>query len=323
MNASKNPMTRRVAVVTGAEGFIGSHLVKFLQAKNWTVIGTHRFAGQNSFPKLPRLKLVPCDLSNGQRVEQLFHEYEPTHVFHLGAQSLPTVSWADPVGTFESNIMGSLHLFEAVRHMKRPPVVVSACSSAEYGNVAESEIPVVEAHPLRPLHPYGISKVCLDLLAREYFVDHKIPAVNLRLFNTTGPGKTSDAPSDFVRQLIAIKKGLQPSVIEVGNLKPRRAFLDVSDTVRGFYLAAMKGKPGEAYNLCAATTHEIGELLKMAIRLSGVRAEIRQASHLMRPSDEKIIFGSTKKIQKDTGWRPLRSIEQTLSSMLEYWDRVM
>ena len=75
--------------------------------------------------------------------------------------------------------------------------------------------------------------------------------MNLRLFNTTGPGKTNDAPSDFVRQLIRIKKGLQHPVIEVGNLKPSRAFLDVNDTVRGFYLAAMKGKRGEAYNLCA------------------------------------------------------------------------
>src|ERR1700689_5466590 len=113
--------------------------------------------------------------------------------------------------------MGSLHLFEAVRHMKRRPIVGSACSSAEYGYVPESAIPVKEEQPLKPLPPYGISKVCLDLLAREYFLDYKIPAVNVRLFNTTGPGKTSDAPSDFVRQLARIKKGLQTPVIEVGN----------------------------------------------------------------------------------------------------------
>ena len=313
----------KIAIVTGAEGFIGSHLVKFLQAKGWAVIGGYYAHGANSFPKLPNLSFAQCDLRNGQRVAQLLNECGPTHVFHLGAQSLPTISWADPVGTFESNIMGSLHLFEAVRHMKRPPVVVSACSSAEYGNVPPSAIPVSEQQPLRPLHPYGISKVCLDLLAREYFLDYAIPAVNIRLFNTTGPGKTNDAPSDFVRQLIRIKKGLQPPVIEVGNLKPRRAFLDVNDAVQGFYLAAMKGKRGEAYNLCARTTHEIGELLRTAIRLSGVKAEVRPVARLMRPSDEKIIFGRTEKLRKDTGWKPTRSIEQTLSSMLEYWDRVM
>lgn len=312
--------SKKTAFVTGAEGFIGSHLMKLLKTKGWEVIGSYWRPTSQLHSESSTLRYVQCDLRDGQRVLRLLAENQPTHIFHLGAQSLPTVSWSDPVGTFESNIMGSLYLFEAARHMKRPPVIVSACSSAEYGNVPSSAIPVKEEQSLRPLHPYGISKVCLDLLAREYFLDYKIPAVNLRLFNTTGPGKTDDAPSDFVRQLIRIKKGLQPAVIEVGNLKPLRAFLDVRDTARGFYLAAMKGKRGEAYNLCAASTLEIGELLRTAIRLSGVNPEIRAAAHLMRPSDEKIIFGNTDKFRTDTGWKPSLSIEQTLSSMLEYWD---
>lgn len=204
--------------------------------------------------------------------------------------------------------------------MAKSPVVVSACSSAEYGHVPPSAIPVKEEQPLHPLHPYGISKVCLDLLAREYFLDYGIRAVNLRLFNTTGPGKTDDAPSDFVRQIVRIKKGLQAPVIEVGNLKPHRAFLDVRDTVRGFYLAALHGEHGESYNLCAAKTHEIGKMLHAAIRLAGVKAEVRQVERLMRPSDEKIIFGNTSKIRKDVGWKPEHSIEETLQSMINYWE---
>src|SRR5580698_637938 len=191
-------------------------MVKFLHARDWTVVGAYLSASSVSLPKMPNVRFVQCDLRNGQRITQILAECHPTHIFHLGAQSLPTVSWANPVGTFESNIMGSLYLFEAVRHMRRPPVVVSACSSAEYGSVPASAIPVTEEQPLRPLHPYGISKVCLDLLAREYFLDYKVPAVNVRLFNTTGPGKTDDAPSDFVRQLATIGKGQQPPVIEVG-----------------------------------------------------------------------------------------------------------
>jgi GDP-4-dehydro-6-deoxy-D-mannose reductase len=311
---------KKTALVTGSEGFIGSHMVKFLQARGWSVVGSYLTGDGASFPRLPHLQFAQCDLRNGQRITQLISHYQPTHIFHLGAQSLPTVSWADPVKTFESNIMGSLYLFEAVRHMRRPPVVVSACSSAEYGYVPSSAIPVVEEQPLQPLHPYGISKVCLDLLAREYFLDFGIPTVRVRLFNTTGPGKTNDAPSDFVRQLVRIKKGLQPPVVEVGNLNPRRAFLDVNDTVRGFYHAAMKGERGEGYNLCANRTFQIRELLKIAIRLAEVKVTIRPVPHLMRPSDEKIIFGSTSKIRKHTGWRPLNSIEQTLNSMLEYWN---
>jgi GDP-4-dehydro-6-deoxy-D-mannose reductase len=311
------------ALVTGAEGFIGHHLVKFLHSEGWNVVGGYHLHESDSFPKLPRVSFVQCDLRNGQRIGQIFRDYNPTHVFHLAAQSLPTVSWADPVGTFESNIMGSLHLFEAIRYQKHPPIVVSACSSAEYGNVPASAIPVKEDQPLRPLHPYGISKVCLDLLAREYFLDYQIPAVNIRLFNTTGPGKTNDAPSDFVRQLVRIKKGLQKPVIEVGNLEPERAFLDVSDTVRGFYLAALKGRPGEAYNLCATRTRKIGDVLETAIRLSGVKVVVKPVSRLMRPSDEKIIFGDTKKIHRDIGWKPLRTLEQTLTAMLEHWEKAL
>jgi GDP-4-dehydro-6-deoxy-D-mannose reductase len=312
----------RIALVTGAEGFIGSHLVSFLRKRKWDVVGTY-LSRHGPILDFPRLSWEHCDLRNGQRVEQIFRQYQPTHVFHLGAQSLPTVSWQDPVGTFESNVMGSLHLFEAIRNQARMPVIVSACSSAEYGHVPAKAIPVREEQPLHPLHPYGISKVCLDLLAREYFLDYSVPAVNLRLFNTTGPGKTSDAPSDFVRQIVRVKKGQQEPVIEVGNLRPRRAFLDVQDTVRGFYLAATRGRRGEAYNLCATGTHSIEATLLTAMRLSGVKAEVRQVERLMRPSDEKIIFGSAEKFRRDTGWKPLRTLEQTLASMIEYWEQVL
>jgi len=312
----------RTAFITGAEGFIGFHLVTFLQAQRWNVIGGYLSHDSSSFATAPGSRFVPCDLRNRQCVSELIQKFQPTHVFHLGAHSSPTLSWADPFETFESNIMGSLNLLEATRHLKRPPIVVSACSSAEYGHVPASATPVTEEQPLWPLHPYGISKVCLDLLAREYFLDYRVPTIRLRLFNTTGPRKTDDAPSDFVRQLIRIKKGLQPPIIEVGNLKTRRAYLDVHDAVRGFYLVALRGKPGEAYNLCANRIYQIREVLGTAIRLSGMEAEIRPVPRLMRRSDEKIIFGSSRKIREDTGWRPLNSIEHTLKSMLHYWEAV-
>jgi len=313
----------KVALVTGSEGFIGSHLARHLQARGWSVIGSYLNRSTSTLQRLPGLRFIQCDLRDYPRVRSLIVRYKPTVVFHLGAQSLPTLSWREPIETFQSNIMGSLHVFEAVRRMKRPPVIVSACSSAEYGHVPPSAIPVVEEQPFHPLHPYGISKVCLDLLAREYFLDYRIPAVSIRLFNTTGPGKTNDAPSDFVRQLVRIKKRLQPPVVEVGNLSPHRAFLDVQDAVNGFYMAAIKGKRGEAYNLCASRTHNIADVLHLAVRLSGLKVEIRPVKRLMRPSDERVIFGSTRKFRKDTGWKPSRTVEHTLRSMIEYWEGVL
>jgi len=312
----------KTAFITGAEGFIGFHLVRFLQARRWNIIGGYLSRTSASCTNSANTRFVRCDLRNGSQVSQLIREFKPTHVFHLGAHSSPTLSWTDPFETFNSNIMGSLNLLDAARRLKHPPIIVSACSSAEYGHVPESAVPVTEKQQLWPLHPYGISKVCLELLALEYFRDYKVPTVNLRLFNTTGPRKTNDAPSDFVRQLIRIKKGLQPAIIEVGNLKPRRAYLDVNDSVRGFYLAALKGKPGEAYNMCASRAYPIREVLRTVMRLSGIKAEIRPVARLMRPSDENIIFGSTRKFRRDTGWRPLNSMEQTLKSMLNYWDAV-
>jgi nucleoside-diphosphate-sugar epimerase len=123
-------MTKTV-LVTGAEGFIGSHLVKFLQTKAWRVIGTYRGNETNSFPKLPNLSFVPCDLRDQQRMEQVLKSINRVTSL-IWARSLPTVSWADPVETFESNIMDSRYLFEAVRHMQRAPVIGTRYSSGRY-----------------------------------------------------------------------------------------------------------------------------------------------------------------------------------------------
>jgi GDP-4-dehydro-6-deoxy-D-mannose reductase len=308
----------RTALVTGAEGFIGSHLVRHLQTSGWNVVGSCLSSAESS-SQIPGVRLVECDLRDAERVAWLLAQYAPTHVFHLGAQSSPARSRLDPVETFESNVLGSLHLLEAVRRQPRPPLVVLACSSAEYGHVGRSAIPTRETQALEPLHPYGISKVCLDLMSRYYFLDCGVRTVRLRVFNTTGPGKINDAPSDFIRQLVRIKQGRQPAVVTTGNLSPRRAFLDVRDAVKGLHLAALRGKAGEVYNLCAPRTYTIRGLLKTAMRLAGVQARIQTSPRLLRPHDEKIIFGSSEKFSRRTGWKPAEQLEGTLVSMLRYW----
>ena len=205
--------------------------------------------------------------------------------------------------------------------MKRPPVVVSACSSAEYGHVPASAIPVTEEYPLNPLHPYGISKVCLDLWRASIFWISKFPQSISGSSIPPGRARRMTRLQISFSQLVAIKKGLQTPVIEVGNLKPRRAFLDVNDTVRAFYLAAMKGKLGESYNVCATRTHQDERALAAGDPPFRCEGRGSPCARLMRPSDEKIIFGSTQKIRKDMGWKPLRTIDQTLQSMLDYWEQ--
>ena len=308
-----------VALVTGAEGFIGSRLAACLEAKGWRVVSAVRLPIPSVFRRFSHP--VACDLRDRDRVVSVVLQSKPTHVFHLAAESHPTSSWIDPVATFESNVVGSFNLFEALRRLKRPPVIVSACSGAEYGCVSSSRLPIDERHGLRPVNPYGFTKLCLDAMSRFYNTCYGLRTVALRLFNTTGPGKTMDAPSDFIWQLVRIRRGLQPPILEVGNLTSRRSFLHVDDAVNGFYLASLKGRAGEVYNLCADRPILIRTLARLAIRLSGVRASLCTVARLLRPLDEKTVFGNSAKFRKLTGWQPSISLESTLLAMFDHAER--
>ena len=148
---------KKTALVTGAEGFIGSHMVRFLSGEGWNVIGGYRVQRQ-FVPKMKNVKFVQCDLTNGQRVGECFPKISTHARLPLRRAESSYRLMGRPVVTFESNIMGSLHVFEAIRHQKRLPIVVSACSSAEYGNVPASAIPVREEQPLRPCILTGSAK---------------------------------------------------------------------------------------------------------------------------------------------------------------------
>src|SRR5262249_18886198 len=137
-----------------------------------------------------------CDIRDTLRLSQLISTFRPERIFHLAAQSYPTVSLIQPRETIDINVQGTVNLFECLRGVAIRPVVVVACSSAEYGRVASQDLPVREGHPLRPLHPYGVSKVAQDLLAAQYFANYSMPTVRIRIFNTTGPGKIGDVCSD-------------------------------------------------------------------------------------------------------------------------------
>lgn len=310
------------ALVTGATGFIGAHLSSLLHEEGLEVYGTHygpnKLAVSNTFSAI---KLFECDIRDEKAIDSLLSTVRPQRIYHLAAQSLPTVSWKDPVATTQINIIGTINVFESVIRHGLDTKILVACSSAEYGLSIESGVPVKEEHPLKPLHPYGVSKVAQDMLAYQYFANFSIPTVRIRIFNTTGPGKTDDVCSDFAKRIVDVEKGLSPPSIKVGNLSSKRDITDVRDTIKGLYLAVEKGTMGEVYNLSRGEAFQISSILDILLSYSKERIEVQVDQDLIRPSDEPIIVGDSTKLREHTGWKPSISIEQTLEDIINYWRR--
>ncbi len=311
--------------VTGAGGFMGPHLIDFLVEKGISVLGTYYRPTTDISTVNKKATLMECDVRDKGKVEKIVKEFKPDRVFHLAAQSYPAVSWEDPNYTVQTNVEGTVNVFEAVKKFVPECIIMNACTSAEYGYVTEDEVPVTEDHPLRPLQPYGCSKVCQELLAHQYWKNFKVKSVSARIFNTTGPRKVNDVCSDFTRRAVMIEKGLAiDRRIRVGNLETRRAITDVRDIIRAFWLMTEKCEHGAVYNLSGAKVYKMQEILDIVLNLTGLEGvEVWQDSKLIRPTDEPIIFGSTEKFTKATGWKQDIPIEKTLSDMIEHWRRVL
>jgi GDP-4-dehydro-6-deoxy-D-mannose reductase len=308
-------------LVTGSEGFIGSHLVEHLLAKGSEVVCTYfdestlwRLEGVRDDVALERM-----DVRDGDRVDQLLETHRPDVVHHLAAQSLPTLSWDEPVLTLEVNAVGTVNVVEAVRRHVPDAAVLVACSSAEYGLVNREEVPTTEDQPLRPLHPYGVSKVAQDLLAYQYHHNFGVRAFRARIYNTTGPRKEGDVLADLTRRVVDIEQGRGPPRLRVGNTDTLRDFSDVRDMVKGLDLLVERGRPGVAYNLCSGNVHRVSDLVDVILERSETSIEVETDPALLRPSDEPIIAGSNALLMADTGWRPRIPIERTIEDMLEFW----
>lgn len=301
-------------------GFIGSHLAEFLLEKGYDVFGT--VWDKNELKNIESIKdkitIFECDIRDAESVEKIITETMPDRIYHLAAQSFPTVSWDEPKRTLDTNILGTTYIFETLRKIDLDTIVLVACSSAEYGFVTEAEVPVSEDHILLPLHPYGVSKVGQDLLAYQYFQNFGIKTVRARLFNTTGPRKTNDVCSDFTSKIVGIEKG-EDNELLVGNLDPKRDITDVEDVVNALWLLCEKGKMGDAYNVCSSRAYRIKDVLDMAVDLSTTAINVQVDPAKLRPTDEPIIMGDNTKIRTDCGWIPKMTMEETLGRMLAYW----
>jgi GDP-4-dehydro-6-deoxy-D-mannose reductase len=303
-------------LITGAGGFIGSYLAKLATSEGHTVLGIDvKEPDARVFTGRFELR----DVRDTARVYETIAAFQPQRIFHLAAQSFPTVSMISPLDTMEINAGGTINVFEGVRAADINPVVVIACSSAEYGMVAAEDLPVREEHALRPLHPYGVSKVAQDLLASQYFANYAIPAVRIRIFNTTGPGKRDDVCSDFTRRAVEIELGIRQEPMIVGTLTTRRAIIDVRDMVRGLWLAAEHGRYGEVYNVGSSNIYSGQELVDVIRTHIKVPFTLAQDPALLRTCDERVIAGDTTRFQRCSGWKPEIGLSQTILDMVEWW----
>ncbi len=316
-------------LVTGAGGMVGSHMVELLYKRGDDVVGTYYKPTTNIYELDSNIKMMECDVRYYQSVLRVILNFKPDQIYHLAAQSYPTVSWENPQATIDTNVNGTINVFEAIKAVRETdpqydPMVVVACSSAEYGQTLnELDNPYVKENAeLKPLHPYGVSKVGQDLLSFQYYMNDNIKCIRVRIFNSTGTRKVNDVTSDFTkRAILAEKTGIWK--LRVGNLETRRAIMDQRDLVKGLMLLAEKGKPGDVYNLSSEHCYQMKDIVAIIEKQLDHNFEIEIDPELMRPTDERIIIGNIDKLKRDTGWTQEIMMEQTIADMLDYWRKVL
>lgn len=307
-------------LITGATGFAGSHLAERLLSNGFEVWGTHIDAFLENVSGLRDLRLVRCDLLDAKATADVIKYVKPDAVFHLAAQSSPSVSYSNPAETLKVNIFTTLNLFEAVVNHSLDTVIVNAGSGDEYGEADEHELPLSETSELRPANPYALSKVAQDLMAYQYWKSRGVKAIRCRPFNHIGPRQSPNfVASSFAKQIAEIEAGLNPEkVIKVGNLDGSKDFLDVRDVVSAYELLMDKGVCGEVYNICSGRAIKIRMMLDTLLSISNEKIEVVQDAQRMRPAEARAVRGSNAKL-KSLGWEPAYSVADGLKETLEFW----
>ncbi|MHB8270365.1 NAD-dependent epimerase/dehydratase family protein [Bradyrhizobium sp.] len=303
-------------VVTGAGGFIGWHTVDALLTRGDAVQAWSH--GSLSADWGPAVEAVKIDITDGPAVDGRLKQFMPDAVIHLAALSLPQRSWEDPVSTYQVNVIGSIHLLEAVRRLTPMPRLLVVGSSAEYAEPADGRL-IAEDAPIEPNSPYASSKLAVDQLAQLFARRYRMDIIRFRPFSFIGPRKTGDVCSDFARRLVAIERGAQP-VMRVGSLDVVRDMIDVRDGVSGIMHLMDKGRSGEMYNVCGGSSVSIGDILDGYRRLSTVPFEVKQDASLIRALEQKVKIGNSGKLRA-LGWKLEHDLADTLDAILNYWRR--
>lgn len=304
------------ALVIGAAGFVGGHLIHHLCDKGWTVSAT----------KLPlekpsaKAQWHDLDILSSEALAAFFEKQQADCIFHLAAQSSVALSWKNPKLTVDINIQGAVNMLEVLKELNHKPRMLLVGSGEEYGYVKPQELPINEETLLRPGNVYAATKATQGMLGALYAKAFSLDVMMARAFNHVGPGQASTfVVSDFCKQVAEIEAEKREAVIHVGNLEAKRDFSDVRDVVRAYSLLIEKGIKGETYNIGSGTAIRIQSLLDAILAQSTKIIEVKKDPARLRPSDVPVIEADIAKLQGATGWRPEISMEQTIAETLQYW----
>ncbi len=306
------------ALIIGAGGFVGSYLIDCLHDEFHMDVYATKLKGTEL--SHPSAQVYDLDILSKEDLVELLYNIRPDYIFHLAAQSSVSVAWKNPMMTIDVNIKGSVNVMDAVRELYYKPRILVIGSGEEYGHIKEGETPISEETVLRPGNIYAATKACQNMIGSIYAKAYDMEMMLVRAFNHVGPGQ---APlfvvSDFCKQTAEIEKGMKEPVIHVGNLSARRDFTDVRDVVRAYALLVMKGTAGETYNVGSGNAMAIQDILDMIVGMSSADIAVEIDKNKIRPVDVPVIEADITKINRETGWKPVISIEQTIRETLDYW----
>jgi NAD dependent epimerase/dehydratase len=310
-------------LVTGADGFIGSHLVEMLVSEGYTV---RAFVYYNSFNSWGWLDSLPEDSRN--KIEIFSGDVRDANcmmeamkgcdwVFHLAALIAIPYSYYAPDSYVDTNIKGTLNILQAAKTLGTARVLVTSTSEV-YGTA--KYVPIDEAHPRQPQSPYSASKIGADCLAESFYRSFNLPVTVVRPFNTYGPRQSARAviPSIIIQLLNGVDK------IQLGDLTPTRDLLYVKDTVKGFIeIANSESLIGHDCNIATQSEITVGDLASKIIQLINPAATIITDESRLRPEKSEVfrLYGSNAKLIEYTNWSASFDLEKGLNETIEWFKR--
>ena len=307
-------------LITGGTGFVGSHLLEYLQALDYKNIHLTSYgpASRWFLDRLPKENIHSLDLTNQPATRDLLAQIKPTQIYHLASIAATAGSFESLKKLLDNNIKLQLSLLTAIKELKLDPKILIVGSADEYGVSLPEELPIDENHPFRPVNPYAVSKITQDMLAHVWFKAYGLKIVRVRPFAHIGERQLDVfSISSFAKQIALIEKGKQQS-LKVGNLDAWRDFSDVKDVVRAYYLLMTQGEVGEVYNVGSGKKVQIKQMLERLVSLARVPIKVETDKKRLRPADIDVMLADISKIKK-LGWQPEIELETSLKRVLNYW----